>query len=46
MSELDVFPMGVLLLPALYAAVKIVAGILVLYFVRRYVQKRREEETR
>ena len=29
---LDVFPAGVLLFPALYAAVKIAAGVLVLYF--------------
>ena len=41
---LDVFPAGVLLFPALYAAVKIAAGVLVLYFGKRHVQKKREEE--
>ena len=41
---LDVFPAGVLLFPALYAAVKIAAGGLVLYFGKRHVQKKREEE--
>ena len=40
---LDVFPAGVLLFPALYA-VKIAAGVLVLYFGKRHVQKKREEE--
>ena len=41
---LDVFPAGVLLFPALYAAVKIAAGVLGLYFGKRHVQKKREEE--
>ena len=41
---LDVFPAGVLLFPALYAAVKIAAGVLVLYFGKRHAQKKREEE--
>ena len=41
---LDVFPAGVLLFPALYAAVKIAAGVLALYFGKRHVQKKREEE--
>lgn len=41
---LDVFPAGVLLFPALYAAVKIAGGVLVLYFGKRHVQKKREEE--
>ncbi len=40
----DVVPMGVLLFPALYAAVKIAAGVLVLYFGKRYVRKRMEEK--
>lgn len=40
----DVFPAGVLLFPALYAAVKIAAGVLVLYFGKRYVRKRMEEK--
>ena len=40
----DGFPMGILLFPALYAAVKIAAGVLVLHFGKRYVQKRMEEE--
>ena len=40
----DVFPMGILLFPALYAAVKIAAGVLVLYFGKRYVKKRMGEE--
>ena len=40
----DVFPMGILLFPALYAAVKIGAGVLVLHFGKRYVKKRMEEE--
>ena len=40
----DIFPMGILLFPALYAAVKIVAGVLVLYFGKRYVKKRMEEK--
>ena len=40
----DVFPMGILLFPALYAAVKITAGVLVLHFGKRYVQKRMEEK--
>ena len=40
----DVVPMGVLLFPALYAAVKIAAGVLVLYFGKRYVKKRMVEE--
>ena len=35
---------GVLLFPALYAAVKIAAGVLALYFGKRHVQKKREEE--
>ena len=43
-TGLDVFPAGVLLFPALYAAVKIAAGVLVLYFGKRHVQKKREEE--
>lgn len=40
----DVFPTGILLFPALYAAAKIAAGVLVLYFGKRYVKKRMEEE--
>lgn len=40
----DGFPMGILLFPALYAAVKIAAGVLVLYFGKRYVKKRMGEE--
>ena len=40
----DVVPMGVLLFPALYAAVKIAAGVLVLYFGKRYVRKRVEKK--
>ncbi len=40
----DIFPMGILLFPALYAAVKIAAGVLVLYFGKRYVKKRMGEE--
>ena len=39
-----VFPMGILLFPALYAAVKIAAGVLVLHFGKRYVQKKLREE--
>ena len=39
----DVFPTGILLFPALYAAAKIAAGVLVLYFGKRYVKKRMEE---
>ena len=38
------FPTGILLFPALYAAAKIAAGVLVLYFGKRYVKKRMEEE--
>ena len=40
----DVFPAGVLLFPALYAAVKIAVGVLVLYFGKRYVRKRVEKK--
>ena len=40
----DVFPAGVLLFPALYAAVKIAAGVLVLHLGKRYVRKRMEEK--
>ena len=40
----DVFPTGILLFPALYAAAKIAAGVLVLYFGKRHAQKKREEE--
>ena len=40
----DVFPAGVLLFPALYAAVKIAAGVLVLHLGKRYVRKRVEEK--
>ena len=36
--------MGVLLFPALYAAVKIAAGVLVLHLGKRYVRKRVEEK--
>ena len=43
-SVFDVFPVGILLFPALYAAVKIAAGVLVLHFGKRYVKKRMEEE--
>lgn len=35
---------GILLFPALYAAVKIAAGVLVLHFGKRYVQKKLREE--
>lgn len=42
----DVFPTGILLFPALYAAVKIAAGVLVLYFGKRYVRKKMGEEKR
>ena len=40
----DVFPMGILLFPALYAAVKIAAGVLVLHFGKRYVKKKMGEK--
>ena len=40
----DIFPTGILLLPALYAVVKIAAGVLVLHFGKRYVQKRMGEK--
>ena len=36
--------LGIFLLPALYAAVKIAAGILVLHFGKRYAKKVIEEE--
>ena len=39
----DVVPLGVLLFPALYAAVKIAAGVLVLPLGTRYVRTRVEE---
>jgi hypothetical protein len=35
---------AILLIPALYAAVKIAAGILVLHYGKRYADKVREEE--
>ena len=35
---------GILLFPALYAAVKIAAGVLVLRFGKRYVRKSMEEK--
>mgnify|MGYP005807174969 CR=1 FL=1 len=34
-----------LLLPVLYAAIKIAAGILVLHFGKKYAQKYKEEHT-
>ena len=40
----DVVPRGVRLFPALYAAVKIAAGVLVLHLGKRYVRKRVEEK--
>lgn len=40
----DGFPMGILLFPALYAAVKIAAGVLVLHFGKRYVKKKMGEK--
>ena len=43
-SVFDVFPVGILLFPALYAAVKIAAGVLSLHFGKRYVQKKLKEE--
>lgn len=40
----DVFPMGILLFPALYAAVKIAAGVLVLHFGKQYIKKKMGEK--
>ena len=40
----DVFPTGILLFPALYAAVKIAAGVLVLHLRKPDVKRGMEEE--
>ena len=47
MSAVNVFegfPMGILLFPALYAAVKIAAGVLVLHFGKQYIKKKMGEK--
>ena len=40
----DIFPTGILLLPALYAVVKIAAGVLVLHFGKQYIKKKMGEK--
>lgn len=41
--ELPMRLMGVFLIPVLYAAVKIAAGILILHFGKKYAKKAGEE---